>query len=60
MGFVEDDKKKPDIHVNLRTVLSDLVSDGRVNPDDADHMSLKIRPSPRADLRRSRRGSPGP
>ncbi|MEM7362597.1 MAG: GspE/PulE family protein [Pseudomonadota bacterium] len=43
MSVAEDDKKKPDIHVNLRTVLNDLVSDGRMSSDDADHMSLKIR-----------------
>lgn len=35
--------KKPDITMNLRGILDDLVGDGRMHSDDADRMSIKSR-----------------
>jgi len=38
-----NDRKKPDISLNYRTLINDLVSEGRLSAKDADHLSLKIR-----------------
>ncbi|MDZ7686647.1 MAG: GspE/PulE family protein [Gammaproteobacteria bacterium] len=40
---VQASANKPDISLNLRTVLNDLVQDGRLSPADADELSLKTR-----------------
>jgi len=39
----ENSGYKPDISLNLRSVLNDLVADGRLSVDDADQLSLKTR-----------------
>jgi general secretion pathway protein E len=38
-----NDAKKPDITLNLRSLLNDLVADGRMSTDSADLLSLKTR-----------------
>ncbi len=38
-----NDATKPDISLNFRTVLNDLVADGRLSMDAADQLSLKTR-----------------
>ena len=43
MSVHEQNAKRPDITLNLRTVLNDLVADGRLTPDAADELSLKTR-----------------
>ncbi|MCB1691667.1 MAG: type II/IV secretion system protein [Pseudomonadales bacterium] len=43
MSVHEVSAKKPDITLNLRTVLNDLVADGRLSTSDADALSLKSR-----------------
>ena len=43
MSVQENSGYKPDISLNLRSVLNDLVADGRLSVDDADQLSLKTR-----------------
>ncbi|MEX1236748.1 MAG: type II/IV secretion system protein, partial [Pseudomonadales bacterium] len=43
MSVHEIGGSKPDISLNLRTVLNDLVADGRLSTSDADELSLKTR-----------------
>lgn len=43
MSVQEVSSRKPDISLNLRTVLNDLVADGRLSPEDAETLSLKTR-----------------
>ena len=43
MSIQEKGGFKPDISMNLRTVLNDLVADGRMSVGDADQLSLKTR-----------------
>jgi general secretion pathway protein E len=42
-------RKKPDIILNLRSVLNDLVADGRLSTNDADTLSLKSRTQDQLD-----------
>lgn len=43
MSIQEENTFKPDISLNLRTLLNDLVADGRLSVSDADLLSLKTR-----------------
>ncbi|MFT5209431.1 MAG: general secretion pathway protein E [Flavobacterium sp.] len=43
MAFQEADRKKPDISLNYRTLINDLVAEGRMSAGDADNLSLKTR-----------------
>lgn len=43
MSLQDVSARKPDISLNLRTVLNDLVADGRLSTADADELSLKTR-----------------
>ena len=43
MSTLEEKAYKPDISLNLRSILNDLVADGRMSVDDADQLSLKTR-----------------
>ena len=43
MGLQEVKAKKPDITLNLRSLLNDLVADGRLSVGDADQLSMKSR-----------------
>ncbi len=43
MTIQDSDTRKPDISLNLRSVLNDLVADGRLSTGDADELSLKTR-----------------
>jgi len=43
MSFQTESKRKPDISLNLRTVINDLVADGRLSMADADELSLRSR-----------------
>ena len=43
MSVQETGAKKPDITLNLRTLLNDLVADGRLSEADAEQLSLKTR-----------------
>lgn len=43
MSLQEDQANKPDITLNLRTLINDLVADGRLSQADADHLTLKTR-----------------
>ena len=43
MSLQEANANKPDISLNLRTVVDDLVGDGRISQRDADQLSLKTR-----------------
>ncbi|MBD3646076.1 MAG: Flp pilus assembly complex ATPase component TadA, partial [Pseudomonadales bacterium] len=43
MSIQEDQRNKPDITLNLRSVINDLVADGRLSQSDADHLALKTR-----------------
>jgi general secretion pathway protein E len=36
-----NDSKKPDITLNFRSLINDLVADGRMSTDSADMLSLK-------------------
>lgn len=40
----EFEKQKPDIILNLRGVIDDLVADGRLHAEDADKLTIKSRP----------------
>ena len=43
MALQEVNSKKPDISLNLRSLLNDLVADGRMSVSDADRLSMKTR-----------------
>ena len=43
MSLQEVGNKKPDISLNYRTLINDLVADGRLSTADADQLSLKTR-----------------
>ena len=43
MSIQQEKAFKPDISLNLRTLLNDLVADGRLSVEDADLLSLKTR-----------------
>ena len=43
MSVQENSSKKPDISLNYRTILNDLVADDRLSEADADTLSLKTR-----------------
>lgn len=43
MSLQERQSNKPDITLNLRTVINDLVADGRLSQEDADHLTIKTR-----------------
>lgn len=43
MSVQESNAKKPDITLNYRTVLNDLVADGRLSEKDAETLSMKTR-----------------
>lgn len=43
MSVQEASSKKPDITLNLRSLLNDLVADGRLSTEDAEALSLKTR-----------------
>ena len=43
MSVQEVSSRKPDITLNLRSLLNDLVADGRLSPEDAESLSLKTR-----------------
>jgi len=43
LSVQSDSKHKPDISLNLRSVINDLVADGRLAVSDADELSLKSR-----------------
>ncbi|HJP51476.1 MAG TPA: hypothetical protein QF611_10625, partial [Pseudomonadales bacterium] len=49
MSIQEVGDKKPDIQLNLRSLLNDLVADGRLSTADADQLSLKIRSNEQID-----------
>jgi general secretion pathway protein E len=49
MSAHEINDKKPDITLNYRTVLNDLVDDGRLSTEDADELSLKTRTKDQLD-----------
>ncbi|MFT7684731.1 MAG: general secretion pathway protein E [Candidatus Azotimanducaceae bacterium] len=43
MALREAEKKKPDISLNYRTLVNDLVTEGRLSAENADQLSLKTR-----------------
>ena len=43
MSVQENTSRKPDISLNYRTLINDLVEDGRLSEADADMLSLKTR-----------------
>ena len=43
MSLQEANAKKPDISLNLRSVINDLVADGRLSTRDAEQLSMKSR-----------------
>ena len=43
MAFQEANRKKPDISLNYRTLINDLVAEGRMSAEDADNLSLITR-----------------
>ncbi len=43
MSLSEANRNKPDIALNFRTIINDLVADGRLSVKDADQLSLKTR-----------------
>ncbi len=43
MALQEVNARKPDISLNLRSLLNDLVADGRLSVSDADRLSMKTR-----------------
>ena len=43
VGLQEVDANKPDITLNLRSLLNDLIADGRLSVSDADQLSMKTR-----------------
>ena len=43
VGLREVDANKPDITLNLRSLLNDLIADGRLSVSDADQFSMKTR-----------------
>ena len=49
MSIQEVGDKKPDIQLNLRSLLNNLVADGRLSTADADQLSLKIRSNEQID-----------
>lgn len=43
MAFQEANRKKPDISLNFRTLINDLVAEGRMSAEDADNLSIITR-----------------
>lgn len=43
MSISEVQGKKPDISLNLRTVVDDLLTDGRIRPEESEQMGMKTR-----------------
>ena len=43
VGLREVDANKPDITLNLRSLLNDLIADGRLSVSVADQLSMKTR-----------------
>jgi len=43
VAFQEANRKKPDISLNYRTLINDLVAEGRMSAEDADNLSLITR-----------------
>ena len=43
VGLQEGNANKPDITLNLRSLLNDLIADGRLSVSDADNLSMKTR-----------------